>query len=229
MEIAHGTLILLGPDPLEYRDLGRQIMEGQMAKTVAVLPTAQAFSGLELPVAATAQWLGDLADTVEGLMVGTRHDAQLDEMAMRLREASMVFVSDGSPIHLMSALKGTAVLRELEAVLERGDELVGVGSSATALGDPMIDSRGGAPTLGFGILRAFSLLLPEDDSPGLRARTLSLLGADHWSVALQSGAGLRCRADGGYDLLGNGEVTVFCGPDVVTDGVAALAPWWEQR
>jgi cyanophycinase len=76
-----------------------------------------------------------------------------------------------------------------------------VGASAAALCDPMLDQRGGAFTLGLGLLRGVAVI-PEAEhwSEERRARTLSL--ADTPVVELPTGSAL-VASGGAWDLVGS--------------------------
>ena len=65
--------------------------------------------------------------------------------------------------------------------------VVAIGESAMAISDPMVDPRGGAPTLGLGLERSFSVLCGEAVAHAQRTRELLAphqglvaLGDDGW-------------------------------------------------
>jgi cyanophycinase len=103
-------------------------------------------------------------------------------------------------MHLRSALKDTAVFAALGEVLAGGGLVAAVGESAAALCDPMFDQRGGAFTLGLGLVGGVSIV-PEAESWSAerRKRTLSL--ADTPVVELPTGAALVRGAD--WELVGD--------------------------
>ena len=116
----------------------------------------------------------------------------------------MYLVGD-SAMHLRSVMRGSAVWRAIEGVVAGGGLVVGVGSAATALGDPMLDQRGGALTLGLGLVRGLTVVpAAETRSHDRQVRTREL--ADAPLIELPTGSALVCR-DGRYELVGDAVVT----------------------
>jgi hypothetical protein len=141
-------------------------------ENVVVVPTAAAFTGLELAANDIATTLAEFDVAVEALMVARRPDALNPSMAERLRDADLVVLSDGSSLHAKSVWHATPVGEGIRDARR----LVAVGSLATVLGDVMIDPRGGAPTMGLGYRPGVVVSSPE--SPEQLARTRTLLGAE---------------------------------------------------
>ena len=73
--------------------------------------------------------------------------------AEAVRDARFVYFADGSPLHLRSVLKGSALFDALLAAYRSGAVLAASGAGATVLCDPMVDPRGGAYTVGLGVVR----------------------------------------------------------------------------
>ena len=71
----------------------------------------------------------------------------------------------GSPMHLRSVLKGSAVLAALREAWRGGAVVAGSSAGAMVLTDPMVDPRGGALTVGLGPGR------PAGRGPALRRPT----------------------------------------------------------
>ena len=159
---------------------------------VVVLPTADAFEEPAALIAAAMSWGERLDVVVEALMVLQRHDAEDEGAADVVRAARAVYLVGDSSMHLRSALKDTPVLAALGDVLAAGGLVVAVGASAAALCDPMLDQRGGAFTLGLGLVRGMAVI-PEAEtwSEERRKRTLSL--ADTPVVELPTGSALVAR------------------------------------
>lgn len=139
---------------------------------VLVVPTAAAFTGLELAAAQVATMLADFDVAVESLMVARRPDAQDPSMALRLRDADLVVLSDGSSLHAKSVWHATPVGEGIRDARR----LVAVGTVATVLGDVMIDPRGGAPTTGLGYRPG--VVVGTTESAEELARTRTLLGPE---------------------------------------------------
>ena len=94
------------------------------------------------------------------------------------------------------------MLAALGDVLAAGGLVVAVGASAAALCDPMLDQRGGAFTLGLGLVRGVAVV-PEAEtwSEERLHRTLSL--ADTPFVELPTGLGAASGDGDGWELVGD--------------------------
>lgn len=198
-----GTLALLGGGPFEVNDeLDRRLLREVGAEQVVVLPTAEAFENPATIVASAMSWAERLDVSVEALMVLQRDDAEDEGAAGVVRAARAVYVVGDSSQHLRSALKDTPVLAALGDVLSSGGLVVAVGPSAAALCDPMLDQRGGAFTLGLGLVPGVSVI-PGDESEERRQRTLSL--ATTPVVELPTGSAIIGRS-GEWELVGDAVV-----------------------
>jgi cyanophycinase len=205
-----GTIALQGGGPFAANDeLDRRLLAG--VDRVVVLPTADAFEEPGQLVEAARAWGARLGVLVEPMMVLTRHDAVEADLSA-LAAASAVYLVGDSPIHLRSVLKDTDLLDAILAVVDRGGVLVGVGGSAAALCDPMTDPRGGAFTIGLGVVSGLALACETESwSPEHLHRTLTL--ADVPVAELPAGAAL-VHTDAGWEPVG--EVTVHGDLSTVT-------------
>lgn len=138
--------------------LDRQMLERCGASSVVVLPTADAMETPRALVEAAESWVGRIGTSVsvEAAMVLQRAEAT-DEAAARLADADAVWVVGDSSLHLRSVIKDTPIMEVLQAKALDG-LVVGVGASAAALCDPMTDPRGGAFTLGLGLVSGLALV-----------------------------------------------------------------------
>jgi len=196
-----GTIALVGGGPFSANDdLDRRLLDGVGADRVVVLPTADAFEGPATLIAAAMGWGERLDVVVEALMVLQRHDAEDEGAAGVIEGARAVWLVGDSSMHLRSALKDTPVWSAICGLLDAGGVVAAVGPSAAALCDPMLDQRGGAFTLGLGLVRGVAVI-PEAEEwhEERRARTLSL--ANTPVVELPTGSALLC-ADGSWELVG---------------------------
>ena len=201
MQAMRGTMALFGGGPFVANDdLDRQLLSAVAASSVVVLPTADAFEEPAKLIAAAMSWGERLDVVVEALMVMQRHDAEDAGAADVVRRARAVYLVGDSSQHLRSALKGTAVFAALGEVLDGGGVVAAVGASAAALCDPMLDQRGGAFTLGLGLVQGLAVIPEADEeSEERRQRTLSL--ATTPVVELPTGSAIVRRADG-WELVG---------------------------
>jgi cyanophycinase len=195
-----GTIALAGGGPFSANDdLDRRLLAAAGATRAVVLPTADAFEEPAALVAAAMGWGERLGVVVEALMVMQRHDAEDEGAAELIRSVGAVWLVGDSSMHLRSAIKDTPVYAAIVDVAAAG-VVAAVGPSAAALCDPMLDQRGGAFTLGLGLVRGLAVIpQAEDWSEERRARTLSL--ADTPVVELPTGSAI--VSDGsGWELVG---------------------------
>ena len=135
---------------------------------------------------------------------------------------------DGSAMHLRTALKATRLLDEIRALLIRGGVLVAEGSSATVLCDPMVDPRGGAPTVGLGLLSGITVIShiageTEETAADKLARTAALVPSDLPVLGLAADAAVLVDADRRLELIGAGVVSVLQGGVEVDPGQINLS------
>ena len=198
-----GTVAFIGGGAFETtEDVDRQLIELAGASEVLVLPTADAFERPERVVARAVGWFERLGVKARGLDLLRRPDASDADNIAALRASRLTYLVGDSPMHLRSVLKGTPAWDELVAAAGDGRAVVSAGPAAMALCDPMTDPRGGAFTLGLGLVRPLALI------PGAQAwshdrlqRTLTLAG-DFPVVSLPDGAAL-VRTDGRWSTQGD--------------------------
>jgi cyanophycinase len=200
-----GVIALQGGGPFEANDeLDARLLAEVGAGEVVVLPTADAFEHPERLVATAQDWANRLGVRAEGRMVLGRADALDAEHAAAVASARAVWLVGDSPMHLRSVLKHTPVWSALGEVLAAGGLIAAVGTSAAAMCDPMVDPRGGAFTLGLGLVRGLALVTEAESWSAERLhRTLKL--ANMPIGVLHTGSALVHRDDG-WEILG--------GPDV---------------
>jgi cyanophycinase len=159
-----GTLALVGgAEWSEGCDFDRELLAASGGNEVLVLPTAAAYERPERIVVGAAEWFSGLGGEVEGLMVLTRADAEDAAAAELVRRARFIYLSGGSSLHLRSVLKGSAVFGALRDAWEAGAVVAGAGAGAMALTDPMVDPRGGALTVGLGLIEGLAVFTHYGD------------------------------------------------------------------
>ena len=201
----NGILALQGGGPFAANDdLDRRLLASAGATRVVMLPTADAYEHPERLVAAALHWGERLDVAVEALMVMRRGEA-MDEAAVGVvRGARAVYLVGDQPLHLRSVLKATPLWEAITQVLVDGGVVAATGGSAAAMCDPMVDPRGGAFTLGLGLIDGLALVTEAETwSTDRLHRTLKL--ANTPVVELPSGAALVHTADG-WECVG--DVTV---------------------
>ena len=153
-----GTVVLQGGGPFVANDeLDRRLLVG-LGGPVAVLPTAEAFENPEEIKASARAWAERLGISIVMCDVYTRADAREVHHARAVESSAAVVLVGDSSIHLRSTLLDTAVWEAICAQSESG-MVIGVGSCAAALCDPMIDQRGGAFGLGLGLITELSAVV----------------------------------------------------------------------
>src|SRR5690606_35680277 len=125
---------------------------------VVVLATAAAYERPQLIIDRAHDWFRQLGARVEAPPVFTRRDGYVDEHVALVRSASFIYLTGGSPMPLRSVLKDSPIFEALVAAWEGGAVLAGSGSGADVLCDPMVDPRGGAFTLGLGVVANLAVI-----------------------------------------------------------------------
>jgi len=201
--VESGTIALVGGGAFTpaVEAIDRRLLELSRATEVVVLPTAEAFEHPERSVERAAAWFGGLGTTSRALNILQRGDALDVTVAQELGAARFVYLMGDSPLHLRSVMKDTPAWTALGEVLASGGVVAGVGAAAAALCDPMVDPRGGAFTLGLGLVRGLALVTEAETWSAERLkRTLDLVRG--FAVAtLETGAAL-LRGPGGWETIG---------------------------
>jgi cyanophycinase len=208
-----GMIVLQGGGPFVANDdLDRRVLAAAGAGRVVVLPTADAFEHPERLVTAAMTWAerlgGELSLEVEALMVLRRGEALVEGAAQEVRSARAVYLVGDQPLHLRSVLKDTPVWDALHDVLADGGAVVGCAGAAAALCDPMVDPRGGAFTLGLGLVGGIALVTTSESwSPERLHRTEKMAASmsDATLAVLPTGSAL-VRTATGWEQVGDVEV-----------------------
>jgi cyanophycinase len=200
-----GTIALQGGGPFaSHDDLDLRLLRDAGAHRVVVLPTADAFEHPERLVAAAMNWGERLDVEVEALMVMRRGEAMDLGAANVVRGARAVYFVGDQPLHLKSVLKDTPLYDALRDVLVNGGLVAANAGSAAAMCDPMVDPRGGAFTLGLGLVAGLALVTEaEKMSPERLHRTRALANT---TVAVLHTADALVHTVAGWELVGHVEV-----------------------
>ncbi|MDP9420891.1 MAG: Type 1 glutamine amidotransferase-like domain-containing protein [Actinomycetota bacterium] len=207
----NGSLALVGGE--EWRpgcSFDEELLAASGGSEVLVLPTAAAYEHPHRAVAAAAEWFAGLGGTVRGVDVLQRPDALDAGNAATVREARFVYLSGGSPLHLRSVLKETPVWNALVAAWDDGAVVAGSSAGAMVLCDPMVDPRGGAFTVGLGMVVNLAVLAhAEPDVAAAHHRTFELASAGLPVAAVPPRTALVRDPDGSWRSAGAGSVRVF--------------------
>jgi cyanophycinase len=209
---ARGTLALLGGGEWQpgCRPIDELLLEASGGHEVVVLPTAAAYERPDKAVERATAWFDGLGAGVRPVMVLNRRDAEDDANVKAVKGAAFVYVADGSPLHLRSVLKESSLLAVLVAGYRNGGVLAASGAGATVLGDPMVDPRGGAYTVGLGVVSNLAVFPYHGTAADhLRQRSIELL-ADHAVLAgVDEQTALVRPPEGPWRAVGKGDVTLY--------------------
>ena len=161
-------------------------------------------AGLERALAARADEIAVFAaasETFSRRNINATIDDALARYAEVVRAARAVYLVGDQPLHLRSVLKDTPLWHAIVDVLAAGGLVVGVGACASALCDPMVDPRGGAFTLGLGMVTGLGVVhAVEGWSAERLQRTLRM--ADTTVACLPTGGAL-VRRDSTWETVGD--------------------------
>jgi len=219
----NGPLMLVGGG--EWREgctFDRTLLAEAGHPEVLVLPTAAAYEHPERAVTTAERWFESIGGKARGLMVLHRSEAEDPAMAAAVRESRFIYLGGGSPMHLRSVLKDSPVWDALVTAWKDGAVLAGSSAGAMVLCDPMVDPRGGAFTLGLGLMAQMAVIPHHDTwSPEKAKRTISLAPPGLPLVAIDEKTAVILRPDGTWSVEGAGNVVVFV--DGHEAGLEALA------
>ena len=209
---ANGTLALIGGGEWTdgCRDLDAALLETAAADNVVVLPTAAAFEHPERSVERARTHFGALGVTVIPLMVLHRGEAEDAKIADTAAKARFVYLGDGSPLHLRSVLKDSPLFEAIMSAYRSGAVLAASGAGATVVCDPMVDPRGGAYTVGLGVVTGLAVFPYHGTAADhLRERSIDLLPNGASLVGVDEQTALVRDPNGVWRAEGAGQVSVY--------------------
>ncbi len=209
---ATGTLALVGGGEWLPACLGfdADLVVASGAREVVVLPTAAAFEHPEHAVERAEEYFAKLDLPVVPLRVLNRREAEDRETAADLRKARFVYLADGSPLHLRSVLKDSLLFAALLDAYRHGATIAASGAGATVLCDPMVDPRGGAYTVGLGVVANLAVFPYHGTSADhMRARSIDLLPNGAVLAGVDSSTALVREPSGVWRVAGSGAVTLY--------------------
>lgn len=223
-----GTLALIGGGEWSPGcEFDRDLLQVAASDRVVVLPTAAAYEHPERRILAAARWFAALGAEVEGLMVCSRSDAEDAGAADVVRRARFLYLSGGSPLHLRSVLKDSAVFAALREAWEGGAVVAGAGAGAMALTDPMVDPRGGALTVGLGLVDRLAVVpcsadAGQDPQGEKLHRSVVLAPAGLPVVTIPERTAIVRAPGGGWTATGEGAPSVYLNGVLDPLGVGSL-------
>ncbi len=204
-----GTLVLVG---------GREWTDGctfdeslvRTASGVLVLPTALAYENPGAAVERARSWFAQWDVAVSVLDVYRRADALEAGPAERAAAAQVIYVVGGSAMHLRSVLKDTPLLDAMVGAWRAGATVAASGEAASVLSSHMVDSRGGAFTVGLDLIESITVIPRSNGwSQEKWHRTVDLARPDLAVVGIDEATALIHAPDGSWRVEGAGGVQVF--------------------
>src|SRR2546427_229607 len=217
-----GVLALVGGGEWQDGcDFDRDLLAAAGGADVLVLPTAAAYEHPGRLVEQAAAWFDALGGRARGLMVLSRPDAEDEANVAAVRESAFTYMAGTSPMHLRSVLKDSALWQALEAAWDAGGVLAASSAGAMVLCDPMVDPRGGAFTLGLGLVSPLALIPHHETWSEEKAkRTIALAPKGLVLVGIDEQTALIRSPEGGWRVEGAGQVVAFRdGRDVDLDAL----------
>jgi cyanophycinase len=205
----NGTLALVG---------GREFTEGctfdeslvEGAQEVLLLPSALAYENPAAVIERAIEWFAPMGVTVRVLEVYRRAEAMDPAVVELARGAAAVYVTGGSPMHLRSVLKDTPLLDALIGAWRGGANIAAAGEAASVLCSHMVDSRGGAYTVGLELITTMTIVPRHNQwSPEKLHRTVELAHKGLPVVAIDEATALLLSPEGTWRVEGVGHVHVF--------------------
>jgi cyanophycinase len=167
------------------RPIDELLLKETGAKEVLIVPTAAAYEQPHKVIDVATEYFAELGVKVKALDVLNRQAAADKAAVKAIKAAKLVYFGDGSPLHLRSVFKDTPAWDALVAAWNDGVAIAGTGAGAMALGDPMVDPRGGAFTLGLGLLPSMAAMTKTHDwHHETKRRTIQLATKDVPLVAV---------------------------------------------
>jgi cyanophycinase len=207
----NGPLALVGGDEWHPGcEFDAELLSASGGTDVLVLPTAAAYEHPDKAVEFATAWFAGLGGTVRGLMVLGRADAEDPANASVVRAARFVYLGGGSPMHLRSVLKSSKVWEALLEAWRDGAVVAGSSAGAMVLTDPMVDPRGGALTVGLGMVEQLAVIphFGHENAEKVH-RSIALAAPGLPVVGIPERTALVRDPDGSWRQTGEGKVQVF--------------------
>jgi len=211
MSTTCGPLALVGGDEWGPGcEFDAQLLAASGGDMVLVLPTAAAYEHPEKAVSTAEAWFSGFGGRATGLMVLGRADAQDESNAAAVRSSRFTYLGGGSPMHLRSVLKASAVWEALLEAWRDGAVVAGSSAGAMVLTDPMVDPRGGALTVGLGMVEQLAVIPHFGNENAEKVhRSVALAAPGLPVVGIPERTALIRDPDGSWRQTGEGEVQIF--------------------
>lgn len=189
-----------------------ELLEASGASEVLVVPTAAAYEHPQRLVEQAVSWFDRLGVPARGLDLLARPQSSEAEVVEALAASRFTYLVGGSPLHLRAVVKDSPAWDALVGAWEAGGALAGSSAGAMVLCDPMVDPRGGAFTLGLGLVPGLAVIPAHDHwSEDAAHRTRQMSPPDLVLAGIDERTALIRDPDGSWRAAGAGEVVVFVG------------------
>lgn len=186
------------------------LLETSKTGVVSVLPTAAAYEYPDIAIETARVHFEKLDAKVDPIMILNRSDASDEKWLSKLAASRFIYLGGGSPHHLRSVLWQSPALDAIVSAWKDGATIVGSSAGGMVLTDPMVDPRGGAFTVGLGLLRKVAFIPHYSQwSSEKRERTHYLEGAQFVTVGVDEANLLYRTPDGKFELVGSGEFEAY--------------------
>ncbi len=176
---------------------------GNLDTKILILPTAAAYQNPQKAVKNAEQWFAQLGAEIEECMILERGDAFSEELSYQIQSSKFIYIAGGSPLHLRSTLKSSPALSAMVNAWQTGAILAGSSAGAMVLTDPMIDPRGGAFSVGLGLVNNIAVYPHFDGEIDAKLqRTLSLAPRNCAVVALPEQTAIIREPEGSWHVEG---------------------------
>lgn len=208
--MGQGTIVLVGGGEFGSRATFEATFATAAGGELLLIPTAAAFERPERAIERAQSVLGASGVRVVELPLYERAQAFDPVLAETVRTARCLYLIGGSPFHLRGVLRATPILDALRVALDQGATLLASSAGAMVIGDPMVDPRGGALTVGLGLIPRLAVIPHADTWPrDLRSRTVRLAPPDVMVAEIDEQTGLVVRGDGSLERVGAGTVRLM--------------------
>jgi cyanophycinase len=207
-----GALLLCGggPLPASVLELFFQYGKGDEGKLV-IIPTASALSDSGDFSRAFGSWAEFNWGKVDILHAGSREEAEAEEFASTLKDATAVWMSGGDQRRLAERYQGTSVESEIRNVMHRGGVVGGTSAGSAIASRVMISGGQKQPQIANGLDLLPNSIIDQHFSQRLRHDRLANAVASHperVGIGIDESTGLlvgKKRAQ----VVGNGAVYVY--------------------
>ncbi len=210
-EIVCGSIVFCSEGFFSGRsDIDSKLLKESGSDRVVFLPTAAAYQSVEHSIEIARDRWAEAGASLYSVPILARRDAEDSSYAQVLRDARLISIGDGSLPHLRSVLHRSAALDSILSAWHSGAVIVGEGAGAMALCNPMIDTRGGALTVGLGLVRGIVVLTDlGHESTEKVHRSIALAAPDHCVVGVENATMLVRDMAGQWSVYGDGHVRIF--------------------